>query len=343
MTTPLPRLDDALLDCLVPIVREHGPIDLPGLARRARLRAQRPDLHEVAVEVLVDTATVLVTRPDGRISYLGDVLDGIVLTHRVRGSLDARTDLWLGPGVQPFLTMACLGPLPLATGGEARLTDTADHPVLLGPTGWLPPAERGDLIALTWREDRLGVRLVDPAELAGPAAEDAVRRALSERIRAERWWREVDDGVDDGGADWARRAMLVHALGVARLEDPDLLSTPHQPLDDLLYDPLGATEHPGWRELAAWRQEVCVSFVVQGMPDALDRELRHRARRYGMDYDQFLVAVLGHLAWRTPFAEDLRPSEDWVSERSPRPSAPVSHLRAADPPVERGPVPGAPA
>lgn len=140
------------------------------------------------VEALVDAATPLVTRPDGRVEFLGDVLDGIVLTHRVRGSLRDRTDLWLGDGVQPFLAMACLHPLPLTTGGEARLTETADHPVLLGPPGWLPPADSGDLIALCWRDGQLAVRLVDPDELAGPAEEDAVRRVLGERCRTERWW-----------------------------------------------------------------------------------------------------------------------------------------------------------
>ena len=160
-TTPLPKLDDDLVTHLVAILRERGPMDLPTLTRRARLAAERADLQEVAVQVLVETATLLVQRPDGRVAYLGDVLEGIVLTHRVRGSLRERTDLWLGSDVQPFLTMACLAPLPLATGGEARLTETSDHPVLLGPPGWLPPAARGDLIGLSWNHGRLGVRLVD--------------------------------------------------------------------------------------------------------------------------------------------------------------------------------------
>ena len=59
-------------------------------------------------------------------AFLGDVLDGIVLTHRVRGSLDGRNDLWLGPGAQPLLAMAAYRPLPLARGGEARIAESLE-------------------------------------------------------------------------------------------------------------------------------------------------------------------------------------------------------------------------
>jgi hypothetical protein len=50
--------------------------------------------------------------------------------------------------------------------------------------------------------------------------------------------------------------------------------------------------------------------------DALHREIEHRARRYGMSFDQYVIAVLGHLAWRTPFAEDLEPEESWYPDRA---------------------------
>ncbi|HET6560284.1 MAG TPA: hypothetical protein VFG72_00265 [Marmoricola sp.] len=45
-------------------------------------------------------------------------------------------------------------------------------------------------------------------------------------------------------------------------------------------------------------------------------ELDARARRYGMSFAQYVIAVLGHLAWRTPFAEDMEPWEDWDPERA---------------------------
>jgi hypothetical protein len=47
------------------------------------------------------------------------------------------------------------------------------------------------------------------------------------------------------------------------------------------------------------------------MPDALRNQLDARAMQYGMSFDQYVIAVLGHLAWRTPFAEDMRPWQDW--------------------------------
>jgi hypothetical protein len=40
-----------------------------------------------------------------------------------------------------------------------------------------------------------------------------------------------------------------------------------------------------------------------------------------MSLDQLVIAILGHLAWRTPFAEDCEPFDDyWDPERTPRPS-----------------------
>ena len=321
MSSPMPEIDHPLHDTLVALVREHGPLDLRTLTHRARVAAGRPDLDASGVEALVETGTLLVVRPDGRIAYLGDVLDGIVLTHRVRGSLRGRTDLWLGRGVQPFLTMAVIAPLPLGSGGAARLAET-DDPVLLGPEGWLPPAEPGDLVALRWSAGQLAVRLVDPAELPGPAEEDAVRRLLSEHCRAERWWKGDDE-------DWVRNALLLEALGRARLEDPQLLSTPHAPLDQLLYDPLSHDPRAHWRDTAALRQFESVGFYVDGMPVGLDRELRHRAERYGMTFDQLVIAVLGHLGWRTPFAEDLEPREDWWPEETSRTGSTVTPLRLA--------------
>lgn len=136
--------------------------------------------------------------------------------------------------------------------------------------------------------------------------------------------------------DWVRRALLIQALTLARLEDPALLSTPHAPLDQVLYDPLGPDDRAHWRDAASWRQVDCVSFSVHGMPAGLDTELRRRAERYGMTFDQFVIAILGHLAWRTPFAEDLEPWDDWVPEDTRRPAAPVTPLRVADPGPDAG-------
>jgi len=305
-STWLDKLD--LHDVLEELTHEHGPQDMAWLADRARRRIRDPRITRDRVEQLADEATTLVVRPDGRVANLAHVLDGIVLTHRVRGSLRDRSDLWLGAGVHPFLLMACARPLPLAGGGRVRASQSAE-PALVGPRGWLPDAERGDLIALRWRSGELEVTTVDRSSLAGPAEDLHVRELIAER-RNTASWNAATDRVD-------RAARVVHALALARLEDPDLLSSPHAPLDELLYDPLETRESEHWRAMAAARQEDSVTFCIDGMPIALHSELMARARQYGMTTDQFVIAQLGHLAWRTPFAEDIEPWEDWLPEKSP--------------------------
>jgi hypothetical protein len=119
---------------------------------------------------------------------------------------------------------------------------------------------------------------------------------------------------------------VTQTLAIARLEAPDLLSTPSVPLQELLYEPVDDRTPDMWRDLMAWRQENTVSFSLEGMPEALYMELDHRADRYSMNLDQFIIAVLGHLAWRTPFAEDMGPWESWDPEHAPQPMP----LRAVD-------------
>jgi hypothetical protein len=58
------------------------------------------------------------------------------------------------------------------------------------------------------------------------------------------------------------------------------------------------------------------------MPEALYIELTRRADVYGMSPDQYVIAVLGHLAWRTPFAEDMEPFEDWLPPTDELPGQP---------------------
>lgn len=113
----------------------------------------------------------------------------------------------------------------------------------------------------------------------------------------------------------AQLSRMVRALALALLEAPRLLSRPLPPLDELLYMSLerdGALHY--WRDRAAAVSDA-VSFGIDGMPQALYAELNHRATRYGMSFDQYVVAVLGRLAWRTPFAEDMEPRESWDPDR----------------------------
>jgi hypothetical protein len=83
-----------------------------------------------------------------------------------------------------------------------------------------------------------------------------------------------------------------------------------------LYEPIDDRTPNLWRDFMAWRQDNTVSFAIEGVPEALYIELNHRAGRYDMSLDQFIIAMLGHLAWRTPFAEDMGPWEQWDPEAS---------------------------
>ncbi len=191
MTVPeIPSVDDALHDVVERLTRERGAADLDWLARQARKESRDARVTDETVAAVVDVSTLLVWRPDGTVDHLLHVLDGGILTQRVRAPLAGRGDLWCTVALQPLLNVA--------------------------------------------------------------------------------------------------RAAVV----------PDT-----------------------------------VSFVVEGLPEALHRELSHRAHRYGMSFDQYVVAVLGHLAWRTPFAEDMEPRDDWAPDRAPATVTPLYSCdeREADP------------
>ena len=289
-------IDHDLHDALVDLVSAHGPHPLSWLARRIRRERRDPRIDESAVLRITECATLLVVRPDGLVAFLGDVLDGIVLTHRVRGSLAGRNDLWLGPGAQPLLAMAAYRPLPLARGGEARIAESLE-PALVGPPGWLPAAARGDVVGLRWYAGQLDVSRLDPDQLAGPVEQRHVRTLLAERCNAELWLTGDDPDV--------RAGRIVRALGLARLEDPALLSAPHPPLDELLPDPAEAHGSNHWPHLAAARP------TGSTMPRELDLELRRRAEQYGLTVDQFVSAIL---ARRTPAVHEVGPPDRWLPE-----------------------------
>lgn len=128
------------------ILWERGTMTAEELVRAARDSSGELGLRLYHLDSVADASVVIVLRPDGRVSHLSDVLDGIVLTHRATGRLAGRRDLWLGPGVQPLLTLARVRPLDLAGGGCVELGRTEDD-VLVGPPGWLPDVGR----ASWWR------------------------------------------------------------------------------------------------------------------------------------------------------------------------------------------------
>lgn len=307
-------VDHALHDALVAMVREHGPQPLAWLTPRARRERRDARIDESAVIRTIECSTILVPMVDGRIGFLADVLDGIVLTTRARAPLAGRTDLWCRVGMQPLVNLSAYGPIPLESGGEVRRMESGEQ-VLVGPPDWLPDIPRFGLVGLRLRGGKISTLAVDDDQLPSPVECQRVRALIADHYRRERWWHGGDDLE-------TRPGELVRAVTLARMEDRDLLSTPYPPLDELLYNPLeqDVDEHH-WRDHAAALQQESTSRHLGGIPAALDMELERRARLYGMSFDQFVIAMLGHLAWRTPFAEDCEPFDPyWDPDRSPRPN-----------------------
>ncbi|MFW5471092.1 hypothetical protein ACOCJ4_13725 [Knoellia sp. CPCC 206435] len=284
-------------------VLASGPLPLDWLTGRLRAEFRDARVTRESVIAMAMNATVLVGRPDGRICRLLDVLDGQTLTHRVEAATTDRTDLWTNVSLQPLLLCASLDPIPLVTGGELTAAEFG-HPALLGPAGWLPDVPAGTVLALTVEGGRVRIEALPNGVGATAAQEQRVRAILGRHIREEAWWSDVGEPN--------REAELNRALGHALIEDPELFRRPVSPLVELLHDVL--SEHSRqhvFDDTAAWAAGDVVSFSVAGMPESLHAELNRRAAKYGMSFDRFIVATLGHCAWRTPFAEDLGPWESW--------------------------------
>jgi hypothetical protein len=312
MTAPaIPDIDHALHDLLEQVVRERGRSEVDWLVRRARKERRDAHIDDDMLAGVVDVSTLLVWRPDGTVDHLLHLLDGIILTLRARAALAGRTDLWCTVALQPLLNICALAELPLVDGSGSVRRAASGHDVLVGPPGWLPPVDRYGVVGLRLDEGRLSAVAVDEADFPSLEEQQRVRELLAHHYRVERWYAGDDDFE-------SRPGEMVRALALARQEDPDLLSAPHPPLDELLHLSLERDcDVHYWRDRAAVVPST-VSFSVQSMPEALHRELSHRAQRYGMSFDQYVIAVLGHLAWRTPFAEDMEPWDDWDPERTSR-------------------------
>lgn len=310
------RIDHRLHDQLVELVFDHGPQRLEWLVRRARRELRDARVDEQAVIDAIEPSTVLVPRPTGEIDHGLALLEGNVLTHRVRSPLRGRTDLWLGAGVQPLLNLAAFRPLQLADGsGEVRRAETG-YDALIGPLGWLPDVDRFQLIGLRIVGQRLVVEPVPEHDLPAPDEQLRMRQMLSSIYARENFLHSDDLST--------RPAEIARTISLALLEDPELFAAPYPPLDELLHNPLQRDlDLDHWRWVALSAQHETVGFWLDGVPAGLHIELTARARQHGMTDAQFIVALLSTLAWRTPFAEDMEPWPDWDPDR---PSAGITPL-----------------
>lgn len=298
MTEPVelnPTDDD--LESTALLALADGPLPADVLATRMRRRFRSRTMDARLVEMLVERSLLLVGRPDGSVIRLIDLLEGSTFTVRVAHADGTRRDLWVSLALAPLISWMDREGLCL-TSGDPLSRGAFGHDTIVGPDGWLPAMPPGSLVSLTVTRGRIEVAPVQDDALLSPEEEGAVRRALSRHYKTTTWWTE-DDLAE-------RPYDLTAAVANALVEDSLLLRRPTRPLDELLYIAVRQCEQDHHlRDAFAWGAGECVSFEISGMPEALAGEIARRARHYGMSDDQYLILAMGHLCWRTPFAEDL--------------------------------------
>ena len=218
---PLPDLDEATA-AIVDIVRASPGIDAPAavagaLARLDRDAEDRPaeTMLERIVDQLVDADGPLDMSPPDRLAHIGDLIDDIVLTHRVTeaevvdGSVRLAFDL--GPLIDSHH-------LRLDDGATVALGFDGDVLDWAGPDGWLDSFGAGTLLTLRIDSaDRIvtiGVAETDPGD--DPSLVERVHEAY-QRIVDEPW-------LPVSGA-----SLVIDLL----LDDPATFASPTPPLAEL--------------------------------------------------------------------------------------------------------------
>lgn len=310
---PLEPTDAELLDSALQALAD-GPLPADEVARRMRRRFRLRVVDARLVEMIGERTPLLVGRPDGSVIRLIDLLEGSVFTVRMAACDGMRRDLWASLALAPLIAWMDREGLFL-TSGEPLSRGSFEHETIVGPTGWLPAVAPGSLVSLTVIGGRVEVAAVVDGAQVSAAEEGRVRRSLSRHYRTATWWTEEDLTE--------RLYDLTTAVATALVEDPALLRRPTLPLDELLYVAVRQCEQDHHlRDVSAWSGGENVSFSISGMPEALHGEITRRARHYGMSDDQYLILAMGHLCWRTPFAEDLGGEFGWEPARWPRPDDP---------------------
>lgn len=232
-----PTLQTAIIE----LIRERGPMSASDLGSELKAAgvttAKKPT--SAANRALNDGP--FFRGPDGRWSYLVDLLDGVVLTTRVTDDERRDSRLLLDVDVAPlaeFPVMLTDGrPLDLRWDGARYLT---------GPEGWLDPSARNGLTAFRLVNGEIELAPVDDADLTDGRM---IARRLTEQLRS------FDLGFDD----FLPGVPIAFAVARLRLEAPSALRVPTQPLSGLLEaeglelhgDLVGlpGTDWAGWDEL----------------------------------------------------------------------------------------------
>lgn len=181
---------------------------------------------------------------DGRWIAPGQLLDGMVLTHRLAPEEAAHSALALVPDLAPLMAADLLAvctsggtPLILVWDAAAReLTGLETDAALQGPPGWLQGATAGELLHVT-----LVGRTLAVAPRSEPSAASRMRaRRIVETVR-----RELDAQPDLSSIGIPPSASLQATLLGMLVDEPDLLHAPMAPLSELFADS-DLEVHRGW-------------------------------------------------------------------------------------------------
>ncbi len=216
-----------ILGFLEHVLACEGPVTFETLVQRLRHEnlSKARDLAAVVRNALTAMPTAI-SLPDRRWTSPHRFLDGVVATHVVRSPTKNRADLW------PRYDLAAFGPIlargaPLATGGQLRATryswQQPEIPaVLVGPPGWLPPAQADTTLVFRWHHGLIDVSttMLDPHSDTLSSRENMLRTLFLEH----RSIRSVSH----------MRYPIASALWGAMLEAPDIMRAPVSPLTELL-------------------------------------------------------------------------------------------------------------
>lgn len=301
--------------CTDLIVRS-GPLPLDELAERVSAAglttARKP---ETTVKSALSRSSGIIRLPDGRYDAVRRMLDGSVLTHRVRAATTGRNVLFAGHELEPFDELFAAGPLPLVSGGEVRRS-ASDMMGLYGPPGWVPDVPADTLLALRFGAGVLAVTAVeDSAETMDRRAGrllGVVSRHLGTKDErpAASWRYGYDEWPDYTRTLTGWRRILSHGLLRALAECPDLLAEPMPPLDEVLRLP-----EMSWGEVWADQDRLRhgvsspqrgVTLTLHGVPEGLRTALQQQATSSRTPLGEFVVLQLAAATyrWETPCRHD---------------------------------------
>ena len=226
---------------IIGLLRERGPMIASDLGTALKAAGVTKAKNPTAAANNVLDYGPFIAGPDGRWSYLVDLLDGLVLTKRVseqeRRSGVLRLDVDVAPLARFPLSLTDGRPLPFRWDNGRMLT---------GPDGWLDVAAPDALTSFRLANGTLEVAAVD-------------RTALSDgRMIARRVAAQVETAYGESGRPLPG-VPIGHAVCQLRLASADVLREPTLPLSELLVEQgmevhddlvgVPGTDWSGWDEL----------------------------------------------------------------------------------------------